>query len=88
MEIIATQTETGNIRISQQEEKKSTTITMTTTKTIIMSQPKSKTKWKTMQVWPAGNREKEGGGEEGQEPAARVKVCVDRLERGFRLKNK
>ena len=52
---------------------------MTTIKTIIMSQPKTKTK--TMQFWPAGNREEEGGGEEGQEPAARVKVCVDRLER-------
>ena len=87
MEIIATQTETGTIRIPQQEKKsttmpQSTTMTMTTTKTIIMSQPKTKTK---MQFWPAGNREKEGGGEEGQEPAARVKVCVDRLERVWNI---
>ena len=29
---------------------------------------------------PAGNWKKEGSGEECQEPAARIKVCVDRLQ--------
>ena len=41
-----------------------------------------------MMTKPARYWKRQGGGEEGEEPAARVKVCVDRLERGFRLKYK
>ena len=43
---------------------------------------------KTAIQWPAGDREKEGGGEESQEPAACVKVRVDCLKINADLKIK